>query len=323
MKKLFTFTAITLIILTFCATSCKKSEYLEPTNRNNTQKTYYQPPKTDDLKAYLRDFKQKMQSRENDDTMDIEDAAWHLSSIANYDFGDVVSRFDKFQSDTLYYNINVENGMVKLSDLNSLYTRASADITTHLNSLNLENKHIRFIGTDISNDGSVIMSILVTSGWPYQTWYFPDPITLYETLSPYYDDDYYCDYDDFTDTLQTMLNLLVAYHPTSSGRVFFSVFKTVDFYYYNYPDVNANYYYDYRIFAFHRKPIDMCANDFFYYFDSYAGLAVDSSWSGLMRYDIIDFNIIKQETPSLSTVYHQPRVRYGVFIEQDTVVHHR
>lgn len=105
--------------------------------------------------------------------------------------------------------------------------------------------------------------------------------------------------------------------------MFFSVFKTVDFYYYNYPDVNANYYYDYRIFAFHRKPIDMCANDFFYYFDSYAGLAVDSSWSGLMRYDIIDFNIIKQETPSLSTVYHQPRVRYGVFIEQDTVVHHR
>lgn len=323
MKKLFTLTALIMIIVTFCATSCKKSEYLEPTNRNNTQKSYYQPPKIDDLKAYLRDFKQKMQSRENDDTMDIEDAAWHLSSIANYDFGDVVSRFDKFQSDTLYYNINVENGMVKLSDLNSLYTIASADITTHFNSLNLDNKHIRFIGVDISNEGSVIMSILITSGWPYQTWYFPDPITLYETLSPYYDDDYYCDYDDFTDTLQTMLNLLVAYHPTSSGRVFFSIFKTVDFYYYDYPDVNANYYYNYRIFAFHRKPIDMCANDFFYYFDSYAGLSVDSSWNGLIRYDIIDFNIIKQETPSLSTVYHQPRVRYGVFIEQDTVVHHR
>ena len=91
MKKLFTFTAITLIILTFCATSCKKSEYLEPTNRNNSQKTYYQPPKTENIKAYLRDFKQKMQSRENDETMEIEDAAWHLSSIANYDFGDVVS----------------------------------------------------------------------------------------------------------------------------------------------------------------------------------------------------------------------------------------
>lgn len=58
MKKLFTLTAIIMIIVTFCATSCKKSEYLEPTNRNNTQKSYYQPPKTDDLKAYLRDFKQ-------------------------------------------------------------------------------------------------------------------------------------------------------------------------------------------------------------------------------------------------------------------------
>lgn len=58
MKKLFTLTALIMIIVTFCATSCKKSEYLEPTNRNNTQKSYYQPPKTDDLKAYLRDFKQ-------------------------------------------------------------------------------------------------------------------------------------------------------------------------------------------------------------------------------------------------------------------------
>lgn len=323
MKKLFTLTALIMIIVTFCATSCKKSEYLEPTNRNNTQKSYYQPPKTDDLKAYLRDFKQKMQSRENDETMEIEDAAWHLSSIANYDFGDVVSRFDKFQSDTLYYNINVENGMVKLSDLNSLYTIASADITTHLNSLNLENKHIRFIGADISNDGSVIMSILVTSGWPIQTWYFPDPLTLYETLSPYFDDTYYCEYDDFTDTLQTTLNLLVAYHPTSYNRTYFIVHKTVDFYYYNYPDVNFTDYDNYRIFAYHNKPGNMGANDFFYYFDSYAGLAVDSCQSGMISYSIIDFNIIKQETPSPSTVYHQPRVRYGVFIEQDTVVHHR
>lgn len=321
MKKLFTLTALIMIIVTFCATSCKKSEYLEPTNRNNSQKSYYQPPKTDDLKAYLRDFKQKMQSRENDDTMDIEDAAWHLSSVANYDFGDVVSRFDKFQSDTLYYNINVENGMVKLSDLNSLYTLASADITTHLNSLILENKHIRFIGADISNDGSVIMSILVTSGWPTQPWYFPDAVTLYTTLSPYFDDDYYCDYNVFTDTLSKLLNNLVAYNPANKG--FFSPHKTVDFHYDNYPDMNVLDYDNYRIFAYHHIPSNMGANDFFYYFDSYAGLAVDSCQSSMISYSIIDFNIIKQETPNHLKFYHQPRVRYGVFIENDTVVHHR
>lgn len=320
MKKIFTLTAITLIV-TFCAISCKKSDYLEPANRNNAQKSYYQPPKTDDLKAYLRDFKQKMQSRENDETMEIEDAAWHLSSIANYDFGDVVSRFDKLQSDTLYYNINVNNGMVKLSDLNSLYTIASADITTHLNSLNLENKHIRFIGADISNDGSVIMSILVTSGWPTQPWYFPDAVTLYTTLSPYFDDDYYCDYNVFIDTLSKLLNNLVAYNPANKG--FFSPHKTVDFHYDNYPDMNVLDYDNYRIFAYHHIPSNMGANDFFYYFDSYAGLAVDSCQSSMISYSIIDFNIIKQETPNHLKFYHQPRVRYGVFIENDTVVHHR
>lgn len=314
MKKNLTLTALIMIIVAFCATSCTKSDYLEPTNRNNAQKSYYQPPKTDDLKAYLRDFKQKMQSRENDETMDIEEAAWHLSSIANYDFGDVVSCFGKFQSDTLYYNINVENGMVKLSDLNSLYTEASADITTHLNNLNLENKHVRFLGAKIEDDGSVAMSILVSSGWPTQPWYFPDLSTLYTTLSPYYDDEYLCDLYIFTDTLETVLNELVACHPTNQngGKTFFIVFKTVDFQYGDYYDPNSiTAYYDYRIFAYYNYAQNMCADDFFYYFDSYAGLAVDSSFGAFSTYDIIDFNIAIEQDPHPTTIYHVPTVRYG------------
>jgi hypothetical protein len=251
-----------------------------------------------------------MQSRENDETMDIEDAAWHLSSIANYDFGDVVSCFGKFQSDTLYYNINVENGKVYLSDLNSLYTRASADITAYFNNLNLENKHIRFIGADIEDCGSVAMPILVSSGWPTQPWYFPDALTLYNTLSPYYDDEYLCDLNTFTDTLQFLLNELVAYHP-SGDNTFFVVFKTV---YFNYNDYQVEYtptnYGNYRIFKHYTSPLDMCANDFFYYFDSYAGLAVDSCRIGITSLAIIDFNITIAH-PNTLNHFHIPRVRYG------------
>lgn len=123
MKRSFILSVIALFIVTVCIYSCSKSDYLEPTNRKSTTKSQYRPPKVDDLNAYLLDFKQKMQTRGNDDTMELDEAAWHLSSIANYDLGDVVNNYENFRYDTLYFNINIENGRVSVSDLNTLYTR--------------------------------------------------------------------------------------------------------------------------------------------------------------------------------------------------------
>ena len=238
MKRSFILSVIALFIVTACIYSCSKSDYLEPTNRKSTTKSQYRPPKVDDLNAYLLDFKQKMQTRGNDDTMELDEAAWHLSSIANYDLGDVVSTYDDFYYDTLYYNINVENGKVSLSDLNSVYTQAVNDIPRSVNNLPLENKHIRFIGTDISNEGLVTMSILVSYGWNTHLWYFPDALAMDTTLSPYFGDNYCCDLDEFTDTLETVLNDLVAYHPSGgfSGATSLVIAKTVVFNWYEHLD---------------------------------------------------------------------------------------
>jgi hypothetical protein len=251
--------------------------------------------------------------------MELDEAAWHLSSVINCDLGDMVTTYDNFFYDTLYYNISVQNGRVNLSDMNAVYTQAVSDITSTVNGLNLENKHIRFIGTDILDDGTVVMSILVSYGWMTHQWYFTDVMELLDSLSPYFDDYYYCNYHDFTDTLENVLNLLVAYHPNANeGKVSFLIANTVVFYFRNYIDP-----YDYnahiansRLFASYSSQYVFDQDEFFYDFDSYAGLAVDSCWCGMHHYNIIDFDILEAtESDHGQTInYHQLTVRYGEVI---------
>lgn len=275
----------------------------------------------DDMDTYLKDFKQKMQTRGNEDTMTLDEAAWHLSSIANYDFGNVDPNFKNFHYDTLYYNINVDNGRVSISDLNALYTTASADIATTFQNLDLENKHIHFIGATIDDDGTVCMSILSTYDWITHQWYFPDALTLSTTLSPYFAYNYSCDYAMFTDTLTSILNLLTAYYGgVNNGSFYFIYTDYIDFNYYDYPDPygphignsHVNYY---RIFRDSSLPI-FIQNDFFYYFDSYAGLGVNNLPNKRV---IINWSISKKtfNTGNIIYYYHEPRMNYGQVVWHD------
>lgn len=303
-----------MFIVALGVVSCSKNDYMVPITQKGASKTHYNPPKVDNLNAYLLDFKQKLQSRDNDGTMELDEAAWHLSSIVNIDLGDVVSSYDNFLYDTLYYNIPVENGKVCLSDLNNVYSQAINDIPRLVNNLTLENKHIRFIGTDISDDGTVVMSILVSYGWMDHQWYFPDLWTLTSTLSPYFDYTYHCDLLEFTDTLETVLNDMVAFYPiTNSGKVNFIIGHTVVFYFRDYEDpYGSEFVGDSRLLALETLPDYFDQDDFYYCFDSYAGLGVDSSWSGLNHYQIIDFNINTIDEFASPTIrHHELTVRYG------------
>ena len=75
--------------------SCKKEDTAVPTGQR-AAKAAFTPPQVDDMNAYLKDFKQRMQSATKGDgqTLSLDEAAWHLSSVANYDFGHVNVEFD-------------------------------------------------------------------------------------------------------------------------------------------------------------------------------------------------------------------------------------
>lgn len=178
MKKTRFFIATLLVVAaaSVAVVSCKKEANDTLLNNTSSQVKTFAPPQVDDMNAYLKGFKQKMQNvtREGNETLSLEEAAWHLSSVANYDFCNANVNFTDLRYDTLYYNVNVTNGQVALTDLNALYVSVANDIDAFYQSLNLEDKHFRFIGTSISSNGEVEVSLMTSFRLLNHTWYFSD-----------------------------------------------------------------------------------------------------------------------------------------------------
>lgn len=179
MKK-FSILSIFLMVVAIAVAvvSCKKdTPNAMLNNQPQASKTFY-PEGVDDMNAYLKDFKQKMQTvtRDNEETLSLEEATWYLSSVANYDFCNINVEFTELRYDTLHYHVNVTNGQVALTDLNALYASVANDIDSFYQSLNLENAHFRFIGASISNSGEVGVNLIVTYNGPYHLWHPSDTV---------------------------------------------------------------------------------------------------------------------------------------------------
>jgi hypothetical protein len=311
MKKFFIITAV-LLVATTIIVSCQKEDILSKKQTGTPSKTLYQPPKVDDIDAYLRDFKLKMQTRGTDETMDLEEAAWHLSSIANCDFGDVDRYYANLHYDTLYYNINVENNKVSISDLNTLYTRIADDIATYFRNLDLDNKHIHFIDADISENGSVVMSIMVSYDWMDYSWFFPDIFVEDSILGQYFSEDsiYYMT-GNFTSELQRVLNILTG-HPTNpnSGKIYYVYSHTDSLMYYDYVDPHGSPNCDnYMIFTDCGHSSIIYYPEIKYYCSAYAYLGVLNSHADV----ILDWTInLRNKVPPINiTLYHTPTIRYA------------
>ena len=178
MKRFILYTIVLMVVatITVAVVSCKKENRDTLVNNNAQPVKTFTPPQVDDMNAYLKEFKQKMQTatRGDNETLDLEEAAWYLSSVANYDFANVNVEFTDLRYDTLYYQVNVTNGQVLLTNLNTLYTSVANDIDAFYQNLNLENKHFRFIGASISNNGEVEVSLITSFRSLDHTWYFTD-----------------------------------------------------------------------------------------------------------------------------------------------------
>ena len=147
------------------------------------------------MNAYLKDFKQRMQSaaKGDDEALSLEEAAWHLSSVANYDFGQINVAFDDVRFDTLYAHVNITNGDVLMIDLGDAYGSIHNDIESFFEKLSLSEKHLRFIDAEIAEDGYTMISMVTSfkndsKGWDDCHWY-PTPYLV----------------DPFNDTLAEML----------------------------------------------------------------------------------------------------------------------
>ena len=198
MKKsnaIFAISAMAIVAIAVAVVSCKKEDNAVLPAQKQTKEAFT-PPQVEDMNAYLRDFKQKMQSatKGDDETLSLEEAAWHLASMANFEFANANVKCDDIRFDTLYTHININNGVVLMSDLSLAYEIISTNIEKFFDNLPLYNKHFRFINAFIFEDGRVVIPLLTTFSRDSKylddnCWFFEDEWSANDSCYKYFNDD--------------------------------------------------------------------------------------------------------------------------------------
>lgn len=310
-------------IVSVAVVSCKKDNENALLGNNNETSKSFDMRQIDDMNAYLKGFKQKMMESKDSEVLNLKDAAWHLSNVANYDFANVNVEFTDLLFDTIYSHINVNNGMVKLSDLGYTYAELSTEIETRIDKLSLCNKQIRLIEANISNDGTVTVGVIVTyeDNSKYHDWWPSDSVycnLYFDEYTPYYQ------FENGMQLLKEVLNIIVSHNTVPGiGRVYYVTTRTEHPSYEDYIDpYGAPNFKNSRIHCtdgyFHAR---LSCEQMHYYLPSYhqIGLSFLDPLS-MTNEDIVGWDVgyafKLSEDPELPNLYHHNlSITYGYPVE--------
>ncbi|MBQ5957780.1 MAG: hypothetical protein IJK78_14880 [Bacteroidales bacterium] len=327
MKKSFiVFATIAIAIFAATAVSCKKDKQEEPTNneRVGLNTNTFTPPQVEDMNAYLKDFKEKMQTSKEDETMGLAEAAWHLSGVANYDFCNANVEYTDIRFDTLFSHVEVSGGKVTLLDMGKTYKEIWGKVDSFYHGLDLEGKHFRFIDVIIAKDGTVVIPIVTTfnksSKWVDDTlWYFQfvnDPVYLLELELDFFGDTTYYSNSTAIVTLNRLLNLLQGRPTTASGaaRYYYTVTRSKTFLYTQYIDPKGSLFHnESRLFT--NDGVQECPLDreiMLYLLDSYLGLGLGGRNPGE---ETVTWNVVFNSERTQEFYHHSLDVQYGFIIQ--------
>lgn len=314
---------VVAIIISITVVSCKKETQGNMMNNKNESVQTFNPREIEDMNAYLKGFKQKMQSatKGDDETLSLEEAAWHLSSLANYEFANANVECDDVRFDTLYAHVNITNGTVLLSDLAEAYQTVSSSIEKFYNGLALDNKHFRFINAIISENGEIVIPLLTTFSRSSKDlvnnlWYFDDVFTLWDICDSIFPDTIvYSPQSTGKDALVYQLSQVCSHSYILIGEVisvpvYYTLASTKSFNYYDYIDEYGSPFYNYRLF-YHNRPFvdDLWLYNLCYLYDSYLGLGFDNCPTGQ---EILSWEIMYRQNPPQTIEYHTLKVNYGI-----------
>lgn len=169
--------------------------------------------KEDDMSAYLKQFKEKMQSAaKGDETLSIEDARWHLESVLNYTYGDAGHEISDIQCDTFYYTLHASGDEVTLARLNEAFITLSKDVENAYADCNLPEKSILAIQTVFENESKdndiVVQAILNVRGFV--------AIPMWFDSTDYWNEWYY-DYGNGNIDAGGQCGPFVGHHPESGA----------------------------------------------------------------------------------------------------------
>lgn len=282
MKRFAFILVIAIMTFSMAVVSCKKEDENKMNNKTELPRTF-DPRQIEDMNAYLQDFKQKMLSGSKDDEgFSLEEAAWHLASLANYDFAKANEDYNNLRFDTLIGTIKVTEDVVLLSDLAIAYDNIIKSISEFEKSIMLVDKGIYFINVAISEQGEMSISIITT---------FTDGTKFLEDTCYYFEDwfvaysDCYNYFEEFsalpvqstgTTELQRVINL-IGNEPPVSSYYFTPTTSEVFYFNQNFDPYGSPSLWNSRLFAskayFSYYDL-LLENDICYYLDSYLGLGI-------------------------------------------------
>ena len=281
MKKQHLLIATLLVVaaVSVAVVSCKKED-VKALSANNAKETF-DPRQIEDMNAYLKDFKNRMLSaaKGEDEVLSLDEAAWHLSSLANYEFANANVEYDDVRFDTLYSIVTITDGSVLLSDLALAYQNTGSIIYKFYNDHLLDNMQFRLIKVSLYENGNLTISLITT--FNHNSKFLEDTCYYYENIWQVYEE---CDYFDVyptypvqslgTTELQRVLNLIDSKPTNTNARIYYIITSSTKFLFNQYIDAygspsfwNSRLYANIAYFTNYDIKNDMC-----YYLDSYLGL---------------------------------------------------
>lgn len=307
-KTLFRSAMLAMVIAAaVMATSCQKEKEKEENMKMTV--SHFNPAdlQIEDMNAYLEGFKEKMKNastKGSTETMGIEEAAWHLSSVANYELANIGASHDTLRFDTLYCHIDVTDGMISIADMNAAYEEMSHAIVNFKKGLGCENPNFWFIGTKISENGEITIPLTTmftancSKYWGTHFWSFSNQTTADSICALYFDNTttYYADSNAMS-ALEYALALSFTHQLV--GGEYLTYYTTKEYKYQNHTDAyGSNFYGNSRLYAstnYYHSPIsyeNMC-----YAFDSYSGLAITDSY--MLPYNPIPTTFLIEFLPAM------------------------
>lgn len=325
--------ALAIVATAVAFVSCKKETEKALSQKDYTIQQTADVRQIEDITSYLKDFKKKMTESKGDEAYNLEDAAWHLASLANFDFCKVNVEYNDFQFDTVEMQVNILDGVVLLGDLNMAYEQMCTEIQQFKKGFTHNNQNLYYINVSITAEGNARIALMTSFSTASKdledhTWYFDDYYVAYLECYDYFSDDStYVWNTTAKRELQRILNLTenhegVVIDSLGTTQTYYIPTRHHTFSYNNSQDpYGSPFIVDSRTYAAtgdtYSSPNLILSNDeMCYCLDSYLGLG----------YDYIDDNLFTNEHPVCWTVipksrkpinykwwiyYHQLYVEYG------------
>jgi len=338
-KIVFAIIAMAILATAVAIVSCKKNN--ESALNVTSPKGYTVQQAADirqmeDPQAYILDFKKKLTESKDNEAFELDDAAWHLSCLANLEFCNVNVEYDDFQFDTLEMQVNVMDGVILLGDLRTAYEQMCAKIQQFKKGFNHCDQNLYFIKLSIGADGNVKIALMTSYTATSKdlidhTWYFSDEFSALLACNEYFSTDSTYLWNGLAATeLQRILNLYEHHEygiPGPGGSIQEVFFPTRD-HTFNYVSDNDPYgspfYVNSRVFAGEGDAVSsstfiLSKDEMCYCLDSYLGLGYDFIADNLYSYEHpicwqIDCLIYHPQNYKWWIYYHNLYVEYGRLI---------